>query len=76
MNSLLAKTLDQESRLCETSAAELAAITGGAFIVVGDGYCGTPYPWPPRPLQVAGSFVVDPAPQLAGAAMTQQFKMG
>jgi len=62
--------------LNELEDCQLADVTGGA-IWVSDGYCGTPFPWPPRPMQVAGpSIYVNPAPLAAGLTLTQQYGMG
>jgi hypothetical protein len=51
--------------LTPVAEAELWQLEGG-MIMVGDGYCGTPYPWWPRPGVVdPGSIAVNPAAGVA-----------
>jgi hypothetical protein len=64
-------TQEPEKRLREVDPGELAGVSGGGFILVGDGYCGTPVPWPPRPPLAIGplSYVSNPGPVMAGAGV-------
>src|SRR5262249_56681806 len=58
-------------------AAHLAGIMGGARLMPGDGYCGTPWPRPPIPWTVAGSVVslyLNPA--VGGAVLAPQYGGG
>jgi hypothetical protein len=58
------------ARLEEVEVSQLAEVTGGAMIWVGDGYCGTPFPWPRPPLSVTNSLV-----SVVNPAVAQQFGM-
>jgi hypothetical protein len=42
----------------ELDPVEMAGVEGG-FLIVPDGYCGTPVPWPPLPRTLPPSPVVD-----------------
>jgi hypothetical protein len=67
---------EKHEGLRKLEAAQLADVTGGTMWV-GDGYCGTPVPWPPRPWQVTGaSLYVNPAPWTAGLTGIQQYGVG
>jgi hypothetical protein len=41
-------TKELDKGLREVDPSELTGIEGGGFIIVPDGFCGTPVPWPPR----------------------------
>jgi hypothetical protein len=63
-------TNEQGNVMFEAGRAELSGINGGAFIVVGDGFCGTPHPGrlPWQPLAAANPAVVsDPIFYVGGA---------
>jgi hypothetical protein len=41
------EVMEQEEVLQELEASQLAEVAGGAFILKGDDYCGTPFPGRP-----------------------------
>jgi hypothetical protein len=68
LSATVTKELDYAMR--EIHAGELAGVSGGGFVIVGDGYCGTPVPWPPHlPTLATSPLVSDPSPVLAGAGL-------
>jgi hypothetical protein len=67
-------TNEQDRAMRETTPAELGGIAGGGIVIVGDGYCGTPWPGP-RPLGI-NQVAVNPQPLPPGDSLPLQWGVG